>query len=304
MINHQKSYYLSLGVALSLAVLFSDVALAADCKILHDGIRKERVLMEKKVLVEAALKACPDDPGIVYQSGYIFERLRKYKAALVSYRKAVALDSGYAKAYFSIGDIETLQKNYREALDAYTEGLRYEPGNDRARASLKLVQAKYQGVTTAKKAPAVPVVTAQVSPVMAGKKVALPKSAPAVASKFAVAPITRLNVPFNQKTADLSQDAQDVLSVVVGQAMNRKDMRSNRFEVAGHTDNLGDADKNYAISKKRAIAVQKYLTEGYGINPDRLKIASYGQKKPKVPNNSQANQAINRRVDFIEIDKE
>ncbi len=124
----------------------------------------------------------------------------------------------------------------------------------------------------------------------------------AVAPKFAVAPITRLNVPFHQKSIDLSQDAQDVLSVVVGQAMNRKDIRGNSFEVGGHTDNLGDAGKNYDISKKRAINVKKYLTEGFGIDSSRLKLAYHGQKKSKVPNNSPANQAINRRVDFIKID--
>jgi outer membrane protein OmpA-like peptidoglycan-associated protein len=79
-------------------------------------------------------------------------------------------------------------------------------------------------------------------------------------------------------------------------------MRSSGFEIGGHTDNLGNADRNYDISKKRAIVVQKYLTEGFGIAPDRLKLAYHGQKKPIVPNNSPANQKLNRRVDFSKID--
>lgn len=284
--------------------LVSGVSLAADCKILHDGIRTERVLMKKKALVEAALGVCSDDPGILYQSGYVFERLRKYKDALVSYRKAIAHDSGYAKAYFSIGDIETLQKNYEKAVDAYTEGLRYEPDNGRALGSLEVARTKSKLVSAAKSPLAVPVeATSSGASAMKVKKAYPPKSATVVPSKFALAPIARLNVLFDQKMVTLNQDARDVLGVVVGQAMNRADMGTTRFEVGGHTDNLGDADKNYEISKKRASAVQKYLIEGYGIDRDRLKLAYHGQKKPLKPNKSPANQAINRRVDFVMIGK-
>ena len=306
MIDDKRSYYVLIGAVLLMAALCSGVALAADCKVLHDTIRKERVLLKKKALLAAALKVCPDDPTIIYQDGYVLERLRKYKDALVRYRKAVALDSDYVKAYFSIGDIEALQNNYGEAIDAYTEGLRREPGNDRARVSLNKVVLAKKREDAAGNRRAVPVVApvsvAPVSPVVEKKKISPPKTAVAVAPKFAVAPITRLNVPFHQKSIDLSQDAQDVLSVVVGQAMNRKDMRGNSFEVGGHTDNLGDAGKNYNISKKRAINVKKYLTEGFAIDSNRLKLAYHGQKKSKVPNTSPANRAINRRVDFIKID--
>jgi outer membrane protein OmpA-like peptidoglycan-associated protein len=304
--NNKRLCYVLIGAVLLMTALGSAVALAADCKVLYEGIRKERVLMKKKALVAVALKACPNDPAIIYQDGYVFERLRKYGDALVKYRKAIALDPNYAKAYFSIGDIEALQNNYSEAVDAYTEGLRHEPGNERARGSLKVAQAKKRGAAAGKEhvAPVVapPVFVAKVSPVLAKKKVDVPKTSVAVATKFAVAPITRLNVQFNQKSATLSQDAQDVLSVVVGQAMNRKDMRGNSFEVGGHTDNLGDAGKNYDISKKRAINVKKYLTKEFAINSSRLKLAYHGQKKSKVRNNSPANRALNRRVDFTAID--
>ncbi len=291
-----------------MASIGSGAALAADCKVLHDAIHKERVLMNKKALVDAALKVCPKDPDIVYDNGYIFERFRKYEEALANYRKAIALDAGYAKAYFSIGDIEALQNNYSEAVEAYKEGLRLEPDNDRARGSLKVVQAKKleSGGAAAVKSPAVavvpPVSLPPVSPVAKKKKLAPVKTEVEATPNFAEAPITRLNIPFRQKSGDLSQDAQDVLSVVVGQAMNRKDMQGNSYEVGGHTDNLEDTGKNYEISKKRAISVKKYLTEGFAIDSNRLKLAYHGQKKPKVPNTSPANQALNRRVDFTKID--
>lgn len=147
MIDHKKASYLLIGVVLLMVGLVSSIALAADCKVLHDGIRNERGLMKKKALIDAAMEECPKSPDIVYQNGYIHERLRKYKAALTHYKKAVSLDIGYAKAYFSIGDIEALQHNYGEAAKAYMEGLRYEPGDERAKRSFAEARVKYKEAT-------------------------------------------------------------------------------------------------------------------------------------------------------------
>ncbi len=116
-----------------------------------------------------------------------------------------------------------------------------------------------------------------------------------------MAPILRLQVPFENQAVELSQEAKDVLAVVVGQAMQRKDMALSRFEVSGHTDNLGDPAKNLEISKERAEAVKKYLTDNFGIDGGRLQVAYYGQNRPRVSNNSQDNQELNRRVEFSKI---
>lgn len=138
---------LLIGAVLLLVGPGSSIALAADCKVLHDGIRNERGLMKKKALIDAAIEECPKSPDIVYQNGYIHERFRKYKVALTHYKKAVSLDIGYAKAYFSIGDIETLQHNYGKAAKAYMEGLRYEPGEERAKRSFAEARVKYKEAT-------------------------------------------------------------------------------------------------------------------------------------------------------------
>jgi outer membrane protein OmpA-like peptidoglycan-associated protein len=310
MINYKKTYALLVGAVLLLTGLGRGLASAADCGALHEAIRQERVLVNKRTLVEAALKSCPNDPDIYYQNGYILERLRKYADAMASYRKAIALEPGYAKAYFSLADILALQNDYGEAVAAYREGLRHDPGDERAKGSLDAVLAKYQEDSGQKDlavpvSPAVPAVSAVPAvpavPVIEAQKTAPPKAV-AVTSDFAVAPIVRLEIPFSQKTAALSRDAQDVLSVVVGQAMKRENMRSNKFEIGGHTDNQGDANKNYEISKERAEAVKDFLVEGFSIEPGRLKLAYHGPKKPKAPNDSPANQELNRRVDFTRLD--
>ena len=67
--------------------------------------------------------------------------------------------------------------------------------------------------------------------------------------------------------------------------------------IEGHTDSVGPADHNLSLSKKRARAVYNYFAER-GIEKDRLEFIGYGETKPSVPNDTKANQAKNRRVEF------
>jgi OOP family OmpA-OmpF porin len=71
-----------------------------------------------------------------------------------------------------------------------------------------------------------------------------------------------------------------------------------RIEVQGHTDNKGGAAYNKNRSDRRAAAVLKYLTS-HGVEPSRLVSHGYGMEKPIVPNDSDQNRALNRRVQFI-----
>lgn len=70
--------------------------------------------------------------------------------------------------------------------------------------------------------------------------------------------------------------------------------------IEGHTDDVGADDANMALSKKRAVAVAKELV-AQGIDVARLQAAGYGKTKPRVPNTSDANRQINRRVTVAKI---
>lgn len=71
-----------------------------------------------------------------------------------------------------------------------------------------------------------------------------------------------------------------------------------RVEIAGHTDDVGNAAYNQELSKKRARAVYDYLVEA-GIPAERLEAKGYGQSKPLVPNDSEQNRQQNRRIEFL-----
>jgi len=73
------------------------------------------------------------------------------------------------------------------------------------------------------------------------------------------------------------------------------------MDVQGHTDNRGGADYNKRLSDQRAASVRKYLVE-HGIAASRLTSHGYGLERPLVPNDSDNNRALNRRVQFVRTD--
>lgn len=73
------------------------------------------------------------------------------------------------------------------------------------------------------------------------------------------------------------------------------------IRVEGHTDDVpihnARFPSNWELSAARAVTVVRLLTEVYGISPDRVMFAGYGEYKPLVPNTSAANRQRNRRVE-------
>lgn len=68
------------------------------------------------------------------------------------------------------------------------------------------------------------------------------------------------------------------------------------IEISGYTDDSGDAAHNYTLSLDRANSVKEALVER-GIADDRMSVVGYGESRPLVPNDSEKNKALNRRVE-------
>lgn len=138
------------------------------------------------------------------------------------------------------------------------------------------------------------------------------REAEAIRSEVPGAEVTRvgegINVTFNEKNPDGSK-----AGVYFGTALyevngNAKlslgklvkvfnDYPETNILVEGHTDDVGTDTYNETLSKNRANSVGDYL-QSAGIASSRLTIKWYGEKQPKVDNNSDANRAENRRVEF------
>jgi OmpA-OmpF porin, OOP family len=69
------------------------------------------------------------------------------------------------------------------------------------------------------------------------------------------------------------------------------------IEMSAHTDNRGSDDYNFKLSDRRARSVTDYiLSKGIAVN--RIISQGYGETKPEVPNDTDENRQLNRRVEF------
>lgn len=108
------------------------------------------------------------------------------------------------------------------------------------------------------------------------------------------APSISLQVQFTFDSADLMPQGKRQLDQLA-MALGDQALLSAGFELAGHTDKVGDADYNLRLSHARAQAVKRYLSEAHGIAPQRLQTIGYGFSRLIDRAHPQA--AINRRVE-------
>ena len=80
-----------------------------------------------------------------------------------------------------------------------------------------------------------------------------------------------------------------------------KNNPSLKIKITGHTDSDGNATANVELSKKRAAAVKKYLSNNYGIADDRIQTDGKGAMQPVADNSTAAGKAKNRRVEFVKL---
>lgn len=71
-----------------------------------------------------------------------------------------------------------------------------------------------------------------------------------------------------------------------------------RVAVDGHTDDVGLAAGNLALSQRRALAVMRWLI-AHGVDARRLEARGFGPRRPIADNKTAEGREKNRRVEFI-----
>lgn len=74
-------------------------------------------------------------------------------------------------------------------------------------------------------------------------------------------------------------------------------MKNSKFEIVGHTDDVGLRTSNVALSQARAEAVKQYLSNK-GIDGALLTASGQGPDKPLASNDTATGRARNRRIEF------
>jgi len=110
-------------------------------------------------------------------------------------------------------------------------------------------------------------------------------------------PLIRVMVNFDFDSDKIQKRSYADLDEIA-KAMNAPENRKARYEVGGHSDDKGKDDYNMQLSEKRAKSVKEYLVKNGKVDASRLLTVGYGETQPMVPNDTEANRARNRRVEF------
>ncbi len=102
-------------------------------------------------------------------------------------------------------------------------------------------------------------------------------------------------VNFASDSAEVPESAAPFLKIAAAELKQLK--AGHVLEVAGYTDNTGDAALNLALSQKRAEAVREALIQ-YGADPDMLVAKGYGEADPVASNDTADGRLKNRRIEY------
>ncbi len=71
-----------------------------------------------------------------------------------------------------------------------------------------------------------------------------------------------------------------------------------RIILEGHTDPRGSREYNIALGEHRANAVLDMM-KSRGVNPNQIRVVSYGSERPAVPGHSEQDFQLDRRVVIV-----
>lgn len=129
------------------------------------------------------------------------------------------------------------------------------------------------------------------------------KAAPVAAFTSAPVPAVRLqeycttlDIEFEIDNAQVQRAEKEKIAVV---ANFLNTYPATTAVIEGHTDDVGDADRNVKLSQRRAESVVDYLVANYNIAKNRLKAAGYGESQPVADNSTEDGKRHNRRIKSV-----
>lgn len=100
---------------------------------------------------------------------------------------------------------------------------------------------------------------------------------------------------FDYDKSDIHEDDKRAISANADYVMNHS---SAKVLLEGHTDPRGSREYNVALAERRANAVSAFM-QGKGVNPDQLRVVSYGAQRLASPGHTERDYQLDRRVVLV-----
>lgn len=102
-------------------------------------------------------------------------------------------------------------------------------------------------------------------------------------------------IEFENGKAALRPEMFEDLDKIVNFLLDNPDFK---IKVSGHTDSDGREEFNLELSQQRANSIKEYITYFGNVAENRVEAIGYGSSKPIVEETTEADKAMNRRVEF------
>ncbi|MDE0471782.1 MAG: OmpA family protein [Ekhidna sp.] len=104
------------------------------------------------------------------------------------------------------------------------------------------------------------------------------------------------SIEFDVGKSDLKTEMYADLNKIVNFLYDNLEFK---LKISGHTDSVGDPDKNLQLSKDRAQVIEDYIVIFAGILEERVLSQGFGNTRPIIENERTAeDRKLNRRVEF------
>lgn len=102
------------------------------------------------------------------------------------------------------------------------------------------------------------------------------------------------DIAFRFDSADLTELGRGIIYLT---AQKLKEKLDTKVVIEGHTDFLGSDEYNKRLGLSRAQMVEKELQQ-LGIEPERMRVATFGESRPIIDQETDWARAANRRVEL------
>jgi outer membrane protein OmpA-like peptidoglycan-associated protein len=103
-------------------------------------------------------------------------------------------------------------------------------------------------------------------------------------------------IRFTSNSAEILSGSEAVLTEIARLLQSTPTLE---LIIEGHTDNVGGAERNLDLSRRRAAAIKRWLVDKGKVAEVRLTTAGYGLTRPVADNGTEEGRAQNRRVELI-----
>ncbi|BDQ36419.1 peptidoglycan-associated lipoprotein [Pseudodesulfovibrio nedwellii] len=124
---------------------------------------------------------------------------------------------------------------------------------------------------------------------------ALAAEAEARAKTEAVEELSSITIHFAFDSYELNEESRATLALKASIMRKYTDVG---VVVEGHCDERGTEEYNLALGERRARAAYEHLVI-LGVEPERMKIVSFGEERPLDPAHNESAWAKNRRAEFV-----